>query len=236
MIDIENIEKALDISHNLDNEHKFTNHPFLQANHLTATDGHHLIMIPARLVKGGLTDYDYPVQNKPNCADLFIKYKPGNYESLALCDIDTVLARIPTESVLDPNAPKCCDCNGTGRVNACYRGKGGYMHSIECICPVCGGTGLKYPNSTNNYIQKPIEDAQIVIKDELVFSSQIMWLRDCMKFLGLESVALIGIDDKHVIRFRSREGVKFIIMGLRFLNTVTLEEEKGSTEGKERLL
>lgn len=218
-----NINAALKLSYSDDAEKELVNHAFIQDKRIIATDGRRLLSIP---VDGLEQDFllQFHSQDGPNVAAA-MPQPPFTDDEISINDINAFVNRLPTEEVMNPNAPTCEECEGTGTVQVEYEDKQFDPHLIEVDCPICDGTGLKYPNDkSKNLMVVPQDDIPCIIRDEFVYSRLIIWLRDVMRLLDKKSAVLQKIEN-HKVLFQS-EGVQFLLMGLNMFGEEWKADEK----------
>ena len=175
--------------------------PFIQREHVTGTDGKHAVNIPVSFFPA---DPGFTASNKPGIEALFEKMEKFEKPAITITldDINGVLDKVPTTKY-----ETCPECNGDGWVTYHYYCKMKEKTLTEQEpCPICDRRGVISAGSTPAFFYP------VWIDGYKIKCSELTWLRDVLKCLGMSSVSYHG-GDAGCCYFR-QDGIRFLIANL----------------------
>lgn len=193
-----------------------------------ASDGYVLIMVNPDCVLGKYETTDFgrnlPVREY-NCD------KP-----LLVSDLQDALTRCPQEPEMKTKRKKvvrCPECDGTGRVTACYEAEyDDHLYDIDVDCPICDGEGTieeEVKEPTGNSF--PSEDSIIKLGKGYFRCRRIDKIIKACEMLKIDIIKLVRTDCSFPSTFELDKDIHICVMPLNS-GALSEQEKKSAIEVK----
>lgn len=207
------INRIIDATVDRDSVHPMINYAFYQGDYWYATDGHCLIAISRVLMPKDNCMFMEQGPEVLNCYRVLNPLLKFNcIHTISRQMMSWVIKQIPDETYYKEKLVKCPECGGTGEVEFEYEAQeDGETYNTVDSCPICDGTGRIMTLDKNHPYFRKKQTTTIQIVDELIPSSNILWVAKIMNILNLAEVVIRCISDKGQILMMAMQGVYLCI-------------------------
>ena len=182
--------------------------PFMskRLNMVCATDGHYLLMVDPKLVRGKYDEID--------CINPDIIRMKNNNTIVTIADIEAAYNcfKLEPEMVIgEGEEVECSACEGDGEVQWEFTDPDGNTHYMDHECPVCGGTG-KVPE------QKKIPTGRMLAPEDALLEIDGVKFSAYYLMTAIEAVRMLGCKQlRHTVAYENSANIFEVQDGIRLL-------------------